>query len=96
LRLEWTANAKQDLREIITHIGADDVSAARRMNGRFRTVARLLAHSPFSGKPGILPGTREFVVHPSYRLLYRIKGETVSVVALVHTAREWPPAEDGI
>ena len=34
-----------------------------------------------------------FVVHPNYRMVYRIRGETVSVMAIVHTSRQWPPAE---
>jgi plasmid stabilization system protein ParE len=94
LRLQWTINAKLDLREIIAHIGADNLPTARRMSERFRTVARLLAHSPFSGRPGVLPGTREFVVHPSYSLVYEIEGELIRIVTLVHTSRQWPPAGD--
>ena len=95
MRIEWTARAKQDLKDITIHIGMDNPHAARRMNARFRTVARLLMHSPFSGKAGVLPGTREFIVHPSYRLIYKIRGETISIVGLVHTARQWPPVAEG-
>ena len=91
MKLEWTTNARLDLREIITRIGSDDLSAARRMSSRFRSVARLLVHSPFSGKPGAVSGTREFVVHRSYRLVYEVDGELVRILALVHTARQWPP-----
>ena len=37
-------------------------------------------------------GTRELIPHESYRLVYEIEGTTVWVLALVHTARQWPPA----
>lgn len=93
MRLEWTATAKRDLKDIIEYIWLDNPQAARRMNTRFRAVARLLAHSPYSGKLGAVAGTREFVAHSNYRIVYQITGETVSITALVHTSRQWPPVE---
>lgn len=89
MKLEWTASAKQDLKGIVGYIWADNPEAAQRMNARFRAVAKLLTNQPYSGRPGILPGTRGFVVHPNYR----IREETVSVMAIVHTSRQWRPAE---
>lgn len=94
MRLEWTAGAKQDRKDIIAYIWMDNPEAAQRMNDKFRTAAKLLVRSPYAGKPGALPGTRELIVHPNCRLVYRIRGETVSVMALVHTARQWPPVRD--
>jgi hypothetical protein len=43
------------------------------------------------GKTGIIPGTRELIPHESYRLVYEIEQETVWILAIVHTARMWPP-----
>jgi len=34
------------------------------------------------------------IPHESYRLVYEIEGETVWVLALVHTARLWPPVRE--
>ena len=95
MRLEWTDNAKRERKTIIGYIWLDNPEAARRMDVRFRSVARLLTHSPYSGRPGAIAGFREFIVHPSYRMVYQIDGETISIVALVHTARQWPPEPDG-
>jgi plasmid stabilization system protein ParE len=36
------------------------------------------------------PGTRELIPHESYRLVYEVEGDTVWILALVHTARMWP------
>ena len=36
-------------------------------------------------------GTRELIPHPSYRVVYQVEGEAVWVLAVVHTARQWPP-----
>jgi plasmid stabilization system protein ParE len=46
------------------------------------------------GRQGKIPGTRELIPHESYRLVYEIAGESVWVLALVHTARQWPPIRD--
>ena len=40
---------------------------------------------------GKLPNTREISVGSSYRLVYQIIEETVWILAIVHTARRWPP-----
>jgi addiction module RelE/StbE family toxin len=93
VKLQWTAGAKHDLKGIIEYIWADNPEAAQRMNARFRAVAKLLVNQPYAGRPGILPDTREFVVHPNYRMVYRIREEIVSIMAVVHTSRQWPPAK---
>lgn len=62
------------------------------MDERFEyTVERLVAH-PLLGRPGLITGTRELIAHPSYRLVYEVQADTVCILALVHTARMWPPA----
>lgn len=58
----------------------------------FRDAAARLAAYPKMGKAGRIAGTRELIPHGSYRLVYEIDGTTVWVLALVHTARQWPPA----
>jgi hypothetical protein len=43
------------------------------------------------GKPGLVQATREVLVCPSYRLVFEINHQEVWILALVHTARLWPP-----
>lgn len=69
----------------------DNPPAAVRMDELFSNVAARLAAHPKLGKVGKISGTRELIPHESYRLVYEIEGETVWVLALVHTARLWPP-----
>jgi toxin ParE1/3/4 len=38
--------------------------------------------------------TRELNPHENDRLVYEISGETVWMLALVHTARQWPLVRD--
>jgi addiction module RelE/StbE family toxin len=95
LRVRWSTEAKRDRREIISHIWADNAPAAKRMNALFVAVAERLKTFPELGRPGVFPDTREVIPHPNYRLVYEIKGETVTILALFHTARQWPPVEEG-
>jgi plasmid stabilization system protein ParE len=76
----WTPEAEQDRAEIWDYIAADNPKAAAR-----------LGEQPRLGKVGRIPGTRELIPHESYRLVYEIDGDTVWLLALVHTARRWPP-----
>ncbi len=43
------------------------------------------------GRTGKIVGTRELIPHENYRLVYEIEDETVWILALIHTARRWPP-----
>lgn len=61
------------------------------MDERFAAAAARLAEHPLMGKEGLITGTREWIAHESYRLVYEVLGDTVWILALVHTARLWPP-----
>ena len=61
------------------------------MDVLFSDATARLAEHPNLGRLGKIPGTRELIPHESYRLVYEIERETVWILALVHTARQWPP-----
>ncbi len=93
MRVIWTPEAEQDRADIWDFIAADNPHAAARMDELFSDAAARLAEHPKLGKQGNISGTRELIPHASYRLVYEIEieRETVWVLALVHTARQWPP-----
>jgi addiction module RelE/StbE family toxin len=91
LNVIWTPEAQQDRAEIWDFIAADNLRAAARLDKRFSDAAAKLATHPRIGRPGRVPGTRELIPHRSYRLVYEIEGDTLWVLTLVHTARQWPP-----
>lgn len=64
------------------------------MDRRFSIAAAGLAQNPQIGPSGRISGTREVTPHPSYRLVYQLEPDVVRIVALVHTARQWPPESD--
>ncbi|EQD24832.1 MAG: Addiction module toxin, RelE/StbE family [Leptospirillum sp. Group IV 'UBA BS'] len=75
-------------------IAADNPYAAVRMDEIFGRAAAKLAKHPRPGKPGKISGTREMVLHEHYRLVYETSGDTVWILALVHTSRKWPTVRE--
>jgi len=94
LRVVWTPEALQDRVDVWDYIAADNPRAAVRMDELFSDAAARLADHPKLGRPGKIQGTRELVLHESYRLVYEISGEAVWLLALVHTARQRPLVRD--
>jgi plasmid stabilization system protein ParE len=40
---------------------------------------------------GKLPNTHEIRASTNYRMVYQVAEDTVWILAIVHTARRWPP-----
>lgn len=93
MRVLWTPEAEQDRDDIWTHIAADNLPAAKRMDLLFSEVAAKLEAFPMLGQVGKITGTRELIAHGHYRLVYQITApeQQVWVLALIHTAQQWPP-----
>jgi len=83
--------ARQDRRDIWDYIAADSPAAASAMDARFSDAVRKLTTYPHLGKVGEIEGTRELFPHKSYRLVYEVHEDAISILALVHTSRRWPP-----
>lgn len=91
MRLVWTTPALADRIAIYDHIDVDNPWAAAELDEQFATAAEHLRRHPGMGRTGRLAGTRELIVHPNYILVYAFRGDTVQMLAIVHTARQWPP-----
>lgn len=94
MKVIWTPEAQQDRFDVWDYIAADSPRAAALTDKLFGDIAAKLADFPYLGRPGLVAGTHELIPHESYRLVYEIERETVWVLALVHTARRWPPSRD--
>ena len=86
--IRWTSNAHQDLARIRQYVlkNADEktmLSEARRI---WQSCQRL-KQFPESGRPGRVPMTREVIVSP-YVIPYRIKGNTVEILNVFHSAQK--------
>ena len=87
----WTPRALQDVADVTEYIRADNPTAAEQLIDRVLDIVnQTLVSQPNIGKPGRVAHTREFVVHPSYILVYRTKGNSLDIIAFRHTAQKWP------
>lgn len=92
MRLMWTRLANTERRAIREYIATDNPVAALALDELFsEKVSRLLDH-PGLGRPGRIAGTREWVVHQNYIVIYDATGDVLRVLRVVHAARRWPQA----
>jgi len=91
MKVLWSPEARQDLREIYLYLAAENPIAARALQQRIKQAVALLRENPQIGRPGRLPGTRELVVSgTSYIVPYQISERRLELLRVYHTARKWP------
>ena len=91
MRVLWTPEAHEERRQIWDYIAEENPLAAARMDQRFADTVAMLSQHPEIGRPGLIIGTREMIPHESYRIVYEMSGDSIWILAVVHTARLWPP-----
>jgi toxin ParE1/3/4 len=88
MRLRYSAVARRQIRAIGDYIAQDNPAAAKRVMGRIRGMAGLLAKFPRIGRVGRAAGTREWVLSDlPYRLVYEIKDDEITILNVYHTAQ---------
>jgi toxin ParE1/3/4 len=93
MQVVWTARALRDLASLRAYIVQDRPVAAERQVERILAAAVRLAQFPESGRPGRRAGTRELVVSQTpYLVPYRVRGELVEVLRVLHGRQSWPDA----
>lgn len=91
MKLIWSPTALAHLRHAESFIADDDPRAAARTAKRILDAVEQLADFPASGRPGKLPHTRELVVAGTpYFIPYRVEGEAVQILGVIHGMRKWP------
>jgi toxin ParE1/3/4 len=89
--LEWSALALADREAIFDYIEADNPRAAIRTDNRIRKSISTLEKFPEMGRKGRIEGTRELVIpRTPYVAAYRINGEIVRILRVLHGAQQWP------
>lgn len=91
MRIAWTAPALRDLTAARAYIARENpTAAAQQVTLILRAVAQL-ALFPESARAGRWAGTRELVVpNTPFLVPYRIRGETVEVLRVLHGRQSWP------
>lgn len=86
----WKRQAEADLANITAYIAARNPSTAQDLKDRLESAAGRLAAFPYLHRVGRVPGTRESVVHPNYILIYRVDGDAVRILRVLHARQQYP------
>lgn len=91
MSLRFTRRALRHLDQVRGHIAPHDPAAANRVIARIRSSIEGLERHPLRGRVGRVAGTRELVVPGTpYVVPYRVAGDAIEVLAVLHGARAWP------
>ena len=91
MQIRWTQKANRNLDDVEAYIAQDNPDAAIRMVLKIIRVVEQLLQRPALGRPGRVHGTRELVITGTpFIVPYRVRGEVVEILAVLHGAMKWP------
>ena len=88
----WTESAAHDLEGIADYLLGEGVlfADAEEYVQRIYAAPKHLATLLGAGKPGRMPGTREWLVKDApYALIYAVRGDCVRILRVMHGARQF-------
>jgi len=88
-RIEWSPRAVEDVEAIALYISEDSTAYAAAVVKKILGTARSLSLFPFAGR--VVPefgdeNIRERFAY-SYRIIYRVQEETITIAAVIHGKR---------
>ncbi len=93
MKIRWLKRTTLDIEEAFDWLAERNPAAAWEMLERIRKRGNEdLAEHPELGRIGRVSGTRELVVTGTpYLLVYRIKGDELQILRVLHGHQQWPP-----
>lgn len=90
-RVGWSPNALEDIEAIARYISRDSISYAGAVVRKIINSTRNLEDFPRAGRvvPEFAEENIREVFAYSYRIVYRLDGETVTVAAVIHGKRQF-------
>lgn len=79
-----------DLEDVVLFIAQDNLLAAMDMEQHVHRQVEHLADPNFPRRRGRRPGTLELVVHPNYVVVLQQTTTMLTVLNLLHVARQYP------
>jgi toxin ParE1/3/4 len=92
MNILWSPEAIEDLTSLRAYIAEDDPTASQRVVLHIvHAIEQLLSENPQMGRPGRVPGTREFVIPKTpFVVPYRLRRNVIQILRVYHGARRWP------
>ncbi len=93
IKLIWSPNAKDDLKNIRDYVASEDPQAAKRLITKLKQSVILLPNLPEMGRkvPEYNRADIRERIFGSYRIIYRRQLEQIDILAVWHTAQEKLP-----
>ena len=92
-KVVWSRDALDDLKAQLAYIASDNPVAARRVADALLKAAEALGRAP-TGRSGRVVGVYEkSVANLPYVIAYAIAEDTLAIVRVIHTARDWPKGQ---
>jgi addiction module RelE/StbE family toxin len=91
MKVRWTRPATRDLVDIHDYLRQFNPATALKAAQLLRAQAQGLGAHPQKGRLGRVDGTRELVISgTTFIIAYQVTETCVDILAVRHTAREWP------
>lgn len=91
--IRWTHTAQRDRDDTIDYLMRESPASALLIDRRIDESLLMLYRHPFAGRIGRARDTRELIVPDTpYIAAYRIDGQEILILRLLHMARRWPKA----
>ena len=91
MRVRCVPRARAQLRRIGRYSAQDSPTAAQLVVARITDAVDGLATFSTMSRPGRVIGTRELIVPGTpYVVAYRVRENAVEVLAVIHSAQQWP------
>lgn len=89
--LEWTPRARRARTAAIDYVALDNPAAALAQLDEIERQTEMLIEHPGIGRTGRVNGTRELVINRTpFIAIYRVCGDVIQVLHLLHDAQQWP------
>ena len=88
--VKWSKTALANIAIITEYIERDNSARAKTFAQEIRQKTNMLAEFQGIGRPGRVLGTRELIVHENYIVPYRVRGDQVQILRVLHVKRKYP------
>jgi toxin ParE1/3/4 len=91
MKIRWLKKALRNLEQVHAFISQDNPETAAQIILKIQSSVEHLVAFPFMGRTGRVEGTRELMIASTpYLVIYRVKGNTVEILRVLHSARKYP------
>lgn len=87
LKLRWTKRALGRLDTIAAYLAKDNPTRAKTFAKELRQKVDVLKSQQI-GTVWKIFGTKQYVLHPNYIAIYKVQGDEVQILTILHSAQE--------